>query len=38
MRELGKTGMTILAELINNNDKIISKKLLFNYVKRGSTL
>ena len=38
MKELGKTGMTILAELINNNDGIVTKKLLFNYVKRGSTL
>lgn len=39
MRTLGKTGMKVLAELIeNDNQQIITKKLSFNYVKRGSTL
>ena len=39
MRTLGKTGMNVLAELIeNNNSELITKKLSFNYVKRGSTL
>ncbi|MCI5744675.1 MAG: LacI family transcriptional regulator [Erysipelotrichaceae bacterium] len=38
MRGLGKTGMKALAEIIENKDEIINKKLLFKYVKRGSTL
>lgn len=38
MRELGKIGMQVLTELIDNNGKKITKKLSFNYVKRGSTL
>lgn len=38
MRGLGKSGMKVLAELIDNNDELISKKLPFKYVKRGSTL
>ena len=39
MRTLGKTGMNVLAELIeNDNNELITKKLSFNYVKRGSTL
>lgn len=38
MRGLGKKGMDILATLINSDQpKIISEKLLFDYVKRGST-
>jgi len=38
MRELGKEGMQVLAALIENKNALISKKLMFNYVKRGSTL
>lgn len=38
MRELGKVGMYVLSELIENKNALISKKLMFNYVKRGSTL
>ncbi len=38
MHELGKEGMRVLAALIENKNALISKKLMFNYVKRGSTL
>ena len=39
MKLLGKTGMKVLAELIeSNNNELVTKKLSFNYVKRGSTL
>lgn len=39
MRGLGKTGMEVLAELINSNRKeLITRKLSFEFVKRGSTL
>lgn len=38
-RVIGKTGMNVLAELINNDEaEIIIKKLPFKYIKRGSTL
>ena len=39
MRGLGKAAMKILNDLINHNDnRIITKKMAFAYVKRGSTL
>lgn len=38
MRGLGRTGMKVLNELINQPDQLVSKKLLFKYIKRGSTL
>ena len=38
MKQLGKQGMKVLAKLIDDNGEIISKKLDFEYVKRGSTL
>lgn len=38
MKGLGKEGMKVLSEVIENNEEIISKKLPFKYVKRGSTL
>lgn len=38
METLGKQGMNVLAKLINDNKQIITEKLAFEYVKRGSTL
>ena len=38
MKGLGKEGMKVLAEVITNNDELITKKLPFKFVKRGSTL
>ena len=38
MKTLGKQGMNVLAKLINDNKQIITEKLAFEYVKRGSTL
>ena len=39
MKGLGRTGMSVLAEIINGDKKtLINKKLMFEYVKRGSTL
>ena len=39
MKGLGRAGMKVLAELIeNDNSGLITQKLSFNYVKRGSTL
>ena len=39
MKGLGREGIKVLNELIErNNGEIITKKLMFNYVKRGSTL
>ena len=39
MKGLGREGIKVLNELIeHNNGEIITKKLMFNYVKRGSTL
>lgn len=39
MKGLGKSGMKVLAELIeNDNEGLITQKLSFKYVKRGSTL
>lgn len=39
MKGLGRSGMKVLAELIeNDNEGLITQKLSFKYVKRGSTL
>ena len=38
MKGLGKEGMLVLASLMKDNSKLISKKLPFVFVKRGSTL
>lgn len=39
MKGLGRNGMKVLAELIeNDNEGLITQKLSFKYVKRGSTL
>ena len=38
MKGLGKEGMKVLAEVIDNPQEIVSKKLPFEFVKRGTTL
>jgi len=38
MRGFGKEGMEVLAEQIKNNNQVITKKLSFAFVKRGSSL
>ena len=39
MKGLGRTGLKVLKELVeNDNEGLITQKLSFKYVKRGSTL
>jgi LacI family transcriptional regulator len=38
MQELGKMGMELLAEQIEDDSKVITKKLSIDFIKRGSSL